>query len=250
MKGNKSKGGLKIDTKYYSKIGRYHQRRNEENQDYTFKDENQRFYLIALADGASACSESALGAKIACNTVKDYLFLVGSEIFDWNESKIAFLINEQVFSKIKKYAETMDKPVDQFGSTLAFCFIDKMLHRVLMFNLGDGAIFLKKDHQYSLISPPRNFGVNVSCLTTTEEAYKYTQVKIISAWVDVSFFICSDGFHHLLKGHKYSEAIQNAMLQNDYPLICKLIDRIEIEDDCSFILNTLEPISTLEATCE
>ncbi len=206
----------------FSQRGNYHKSREEVNQDCVMSEETSRHKLIVLADGATGCRFGAEGARAACTAAIKWL-TNGCENMYFDAEKLAFLLLEEVAFHQKKEAQKLNSQENETASTLALACLDKEKNKILLFNVGDGALFVKRrsDEKYRLELTPKKWKGN-AILTVHQCAYKLASVEVVDAADISSVFICSDG------------ADANA----DNGRVEKIIDSPEsfvLEDDMSFI---------------
>jgi len=219
----------------YSKLGDYNRLRDEVNQDCIFKAKTSRFEAYAVADGVSSCINGHIGAQVATQAACEYLLQAKEDIFAFDIKKTAYLVIEQVCHKLKEKAEAENMPINSYASTLIFCLIDRKLGTMMLFNLGDGAIFNISDDTCKLILTPISLGENACALTTTKGAYKTAQVKILSASHDSSILICTDGLYNLMKDKCAEQSIKQMITNKMHKQLRDYLDRALTPDVCSFV---------------
>lgn len=210
--------------KEFTKTGNYNNLRGVRNQDYICAKENKSFFVMALADGVTSCAKGGEGAQIACKAASDML-IRSDKWFGFEKEKIACLILEEVLFQIKKEANKNNEHIESYASTLVIAFFDKIKKRLLVFNLGDGAVFLSflKESGYELFSPPKRRGGQPTLIPYLN-AYKDAQIDIIDGF-NGKIFICSDGAFEILdKNHI------------DINTFVREAPNWDFEDDGSFLL--------------
>ncbi|MBQ8540101.1 MAG: protein phosphatase 2C domain-containing protein [Clostridia bacterium] len=209
--------------KKFTKVGNYNSLRGVENQDYICVKENKRFLVVALADGATSCVKGAAGARIACEAASGML-IKSDKWFDFEKEKVAYLILEEVLFQTKKEADKNNEPLEAYASTLVITLFDKKKNRLLVFNLGDGAVFLsfQNDIKYNPVVSPKRFEGQPSLITCLD-SYKDAQVVVLNEF-DGKIFMCSDGVYEILfkKGITIAEFIKEP-------------EKWDLEDDGSFL---------------
>ena len=225
-----------FNVKKYSKTGDAHKRNNQQCQDITFTKENARFTVAALADGVSSCENSREGAKVACETVAEFLLQLGELLYSYSETKISFLVVEEVKCCLKKLAEKAGNSIESYASTLSFCCVDKTEGKVIVFNLGDSAAIVTTDAGENLTIESCDDTAQV--FTTSHNAYKKASVKFYDmADIDIDkIFLCSDGVLKNIIANSYvSESFKKILASSDYGSIEKLIESGGRYDDRSYL---------------
>lgn len=205
----------------FSKKGQYHKEANVENQDFVYSYENANICYIAIADGASSCKKGKQGAEIACKCIKK--LLVDSDIFSFDEDKIAYVIWEEIMYHIKNEAVKQKTTPKMFASTFAFACFDKRTDTLITYNLGDGVIFVKYDSEYKMLSAPKRFKGKCTLVPNTD-AFRDADVTF-TEFFKGSVFLCTDGLYTVLSDNKIK--VED---------IIKEPDKFDGVDDMSFIL--------------
>lgn len=127
------------------KTGSIHARAGRECQDYVnaFCDSGRNLAVVALADGAGSYQHSAVGAKAAVETVLEY-FRTHEAIAD--RPAFVHLLSQSV--------ARVDPVRMDVGTTLLFVAATKA--GFIAGHIGDGAILIRKNDQFSVLSFPEN----------------------------------------------------------------------------------------------
>lgn len=217
----------------YAKTGEYHLDRGMSFQDAFHFRETDEYRFFAIADGASSCENSQLGAQTACRAAADYYLTYAGTLGDCSDEKIAYLILDQVRDVLESLAGEQDIPADSLSSTLTFCCVDRRSLEMTVFHLGDGAVYLLDgDAQEQVLTPYRSR--NAPPLTMTVNAYKTAQIRRISLSPETRVLMCTDGLLKLLDGSD-GESIRAHLARQDFDGLCDTLDGISSFDDCSFV---------------
>ncbi|MGN0534276.1 MAG: protein phosphatase 2C domain-containing protein [Eubacterium sp.] len=221
----------------FTKKGQFHRLNKMKNEDVIRCKENDRFSIIALADGASSCKNSKTGATVICREIVEFLSKNALVFYKYSGTKTAYLILEQLLYRLKLIAVKQNEDLYSYAATLVFCCIDKVANKLLLFNLGDGAVFeyLGDEHKaVKPILPPKRIEKKYTPLVTSDNAYRVADVKIIDAKPNQSILICSDG---TLK--EFNSAIDENVeldVENNCENLSRKINASNNFDDCSFVL--------------
>lgn len=111
------------------------------NQDAFFVKESDEYICAVVSDGAGSHRYAALGARIFCDEVGNYLITNANSV--WSEKpekeisgEVATVISETTEKLISENGGT----ARDYGSTLMFALIKKGHKEILLGNLGDGVI--------------------------------------------------------------------------------------------------------------
>ena len=224
----------------FSVSGENHKCDKELNQDVVISKCNEKYAVIALADGVSSCLESRKGAEIACEELAVLLEKKGDYFFDYDNSKIAVLVMEHITYKLKQYASMLRIDVNELSSTLAGIIYDKKNKRSLYINLGDGMIMAINGSKCTTISKPVCFPEGCP-VTTTKNAYKAVDVNVIDNCSFEAFIIMSDGAWSLFEGGKdVDDNIEIFVSDRNYKELAKYKNKKKGGDDSSFIVYDFE----------
>lgn len=214
----------------FSKTGFYHRSLNQDNQDYMYSVEEKNYTGIMIADGATACKMGLEGARLACQAVAQVIKWEGEVFFNYPKEKMAYLLIEQILYCIEcNIQDGCD--LEEYGSTFALVFMEKKTGRTVLINLGDSAILSidKENDYFYLMSPKRYMGC--PCLTTTKDAYKAVEVRVMDLPFGDTLFLCTDGFLKMLKNSDVADKLVNY----DFDGLNCLLNKKENNDDCSYI---------------
>lgn len=217
-----------ITTKF-SKIGSYHEGLNTENQDYLCSIDEKEFLMVMLADGATACEMGLEGARLSLEAVSQIIECEGASFFNYSKEKIAYLLIEQILYWIELKKEK-GSDIEEYGSTFILAFMEKKTGRMVLANLGDGAIISIKKRGFSYLLKPKKFNGN-PCLTTTVGANKAIDIKVEKLSFGDKIILCSDGCLEQLNKCK-ATAISNPY---DLEALNRALQTTENTDDCSYI---------------
>ena len=218
----------------YTKTGTRHQSLGQNCQDAVFYQDTPELTFLALADGVSACENSRVGAELACRTAAEYVIDYASTFQNCGETKIAYLILDQVRYELENKAREMDWEPETLASTLSFCCVRKATREVLAFHLGDGGIYTMQEAGLSILLSPEGRPMGPAN-TITRNNHRAAQVRSFSLPNSARFFLCSDGVLKLLRSHPEKDALTAALDTGDFELFGTLLDRMDSPDDCGFI---------------
>lgn len=183
---------MDVKVEKFSMAGSYHRDNGQENQDVVCERENGRYLAVVLADGVSTSRFGKTGAKIAGKVVTEYFVRYGEDLLQFSEEKTAYLLLELVRYHLEKRAKKDKCDYFEFASTLVLCGIDKRNGRMLVMNLGDGAVVSEKtDGEISILPPVRYSGQ--CCTTTTDKAYKSARLIFENANEKKKLIMLTDG---------------------------------------------------------
>lgn len=139
-----------------SQTGKSHLVRNIECQDFHRIEQLQNGWIVAaVADGVGSASNSAIGARVAVNTVVDFCKLFMP--FDYNTEAIIAMLKTAYYHAMKmiiKESVKNDKPIASYDTTLHTVIYDG--HRVIYGHSGDGGIIgLTTFGDYIAITEPQ-----------------------------------------------------------------------------------------------
>lgn len=219
----------------YFRTGLRHLASGTECQDTVYTREAGTLRFYAIADGASSCENSRLGAETACRAAADYYLRYHATLDDCSDEKIAYLILDQVRFSLEELAREKNIAPGSLSSTLTFCCVDTQTLEMLAFQLGDGAVYLadrNTTHQSMApcccrTAPP---------LTLTRNAYKAAQIRRFSLTPGAQILLCTDGLLKLLSGPR-GEDIRACLDRRDWDGLCDILDEAESQDDCSLLVS-------------
>ena len=224
----------------FSKVGSYHKYLNQQNQDYLCSIETEDFAVIMLADGATGCKEGQEGAWLACDAVAEIIKRDGSGFFQYSEKKISYLLIEQILYWLETHIEE-GEDILEYGSTFLLAFIEKENGRMVLVNLGDGAVLSVNPTGVEYRIQPKQFQ-GKPCLTVTDGADEAMQVKVENLAFGERVLLGSDGFLEQLSDSKEGNEIRKRLCGNDLKGVNKKLSEMENVDDCSYIVFTRERI--------
>ena len=228
---------IAIDTYYYSRPGRRHRERGEQNQDAVLTAENEKFRIFAMADGVSACKNGGSGARTAAAAGCDFLLRLGSEDREIPPQKTAALLMEEILYQLRAQSQREGAPLASYASTLTVCKMEKgPSPAVQICHLGDSGLLLcdgRKQRHLSML--PRQ-----ACHTTTPGAERTMLVASRKLLPGQHLCLCSDGFLELLKDPQWRGPVKEALYRADPEALRQQIDGADPEDDCTFLLISRE----------
>ncbi len=240
MRGQNNKPKHEVTTKQmpintFTRTGLYHKQLNKENEDRFCSAQDERYLVIALADGVSTCEMSGTGAEIAAKEITKLFFQKAEFFFGFTSEQIAGFALAHVLYELQKRADQDKKPLKDYSSTLASVLYDKETKKLLYFSLGDGVIFASERGKCSILTPPADSSRGCP-VTTTKGAQKHVTARIVDAKELDSVMICSDGAWTQMVGRsRILPWIAEAIGGSDYGKITTFLSELETEDDCSCI---------------
>ena len=171
-----------------SKVGRFHRENGLLNQDSIKCLQTEDLVLGVLADGVSAAQNGGEGAAITTETVAKFLLNNGKKLFCLSEEHLKTAVLNEVLSALKEKAVGDD--VEQFASTLVFSLFQKSQNRLMLFTLGDSKIYLLSSDG---CKPFAENLLKELKFTTSKDAFKSAELKIVSAEDIKGVMLCSDG---------------------------------------------------------
>lgn len=227
----------------WSKAGAYHHNKSEENQDAVLYGANQRFSVIALADGVSSCREAKSGARIACEAVTELLLKKGGYFLEFEKEKRAEFAVSHILYKLKKKSQESGGSTEEYSSTIAGVLLDKKAEKLLILNLGDSLILTVKKGECLILSMPSD-SASGCCVTTTENASLMVRTDVIDAAGLESILICSDGaWSHMFEKNVLRQEVKMAITGNDYDRLGRYLELQNGFDDYSFISIDLHDVN-------
>lgn len=218
----------------YSKIGEMHKRENMENQDCVYSAENQYTSFFAVADGVSACKNSKLGARLACEVCSEILLDHAGYYFNADAEKVKKILLTNIRSAIAGQAKQDRCTPKDYASTLTFLCVDELSDRILTFSLGDSRIYRIDDRGVHPVCQTVNREQGGICTTISCSAEKEAVVQKSDRQKKDKFLLCTDGMWRTAEAASLLD--DPDLFQDDGTTITDLLDRQKIHDDCSFLL--------------
>lgn len=218
----------------YAKTGTHHLNAGTACQDAVYFRDTPEFRFFAVADGASACENSALGAAVACRAAADYFLAYGNTLAECSDEKMAYLILDQVRFALEETAREHDIAPETMSSTLTFCCLKRQNMELLVFHLGDGAVYLLDGSTAEQVVKPFRCR-NAPPLTMTVNAYKTVQIRRLSPAPQTRIFLCTDGLLKLMDTPE-GKSVPELLACRDFEGLSELLDETRSFDDCSFLV--------------
>lgn len=197
----------------HTAAGTYHLRAGMPTQDIVFTAENERFRMVALADGAGSCKNAELGAAVACRSMACQLMAAGQYYMDMPGEETARFVLRQIRKELTAWSRKSGDAVEEYASTAMCLLWDKDTDRLLCLNLGDGLILGVDDEGCVVLSQP-DIHDEGCCVTTTRGAEFFCTVRMFHAARFRSVTLLSDGawrvLYHRNKLDKQAKAWFNA----------------------------------------
>lgn len=217
----------------YQKIGEYHTAVGQECQDALLFWEDERFAVIAAADGVTACPNAREGAQLTCRGTADFVRREQERIFGFSHRALAYLLTNHILYCLEQQTGKAGTPLEDYASTLAAAVLDKQTGQVRLFNLGDGTVLsLTREGLKAQLAPRRRRGQ--PCQITTQGAVQAMEVAAVSLEMGDTLILCTDGVPDTLG----SLTVADCLTGSDFRRLDTLLDRAANMDDCSYIALT------------
>lgn len=219
----------------YCKTGAFHREKGEACQDESLCVTLGAYDIVVLADGVSGCSHGKRGAQLACEAVVDFIRLEKENVFLYDPRKLSFLMIEHILYFIE--TETFQKGTDiaDYASTVIFACTDNKTGEMLLFNLGDGAIYHSSELKTREALAPKRYCEN-PFLTTTDGAYEHAQIQKQFICLCDCILLCTDGFLHAVGASASgSDLLQKAMQNQEFSELDDFLNNADEPDDIGYI---------------
>ena len=206
-----------------------------ENQDALCFGDNERFEVIALADGVSTCGMARRGADLTSRAATNLLLKKGQFFLSFEEKKTAESVLAHVLFKLGEDANEKSIPVEAYSSTLACVLFDKETEKLLCLNLGDGLILGIENGCCRVIAKPSDSS-HGCCVTTTKNAQEEMCVKILERGNLTSVILLTDGaWRQMLVNNRLREDAAALLESEAFDELKEFFSQHQSEDDYSFI---------------
>lgn len=228
------KGRISLQYHYYQKTGAYHIATGAACQDAFLNTENEIYYLIALADGVSACKYGKTGAEKAVDALWDFIQAEGDNIFLYSQQKLTYLLIEHIMYYLELTAARENTHIKEYSSTLVFACIEKKTGRTIVGNLGDGSIFGFMQNALTQLSALARY-TGTPFVTTSKYASKAMTVQYHDLSLGDCILLGSDGFSHGVRGIRGGEIhISEALKKFDFRELDGFLEVYPESDDCTY----------------
>lgn len=219
----------------YCKIGDFHKEIGEECQDESLSATVEAYDITVQADGVSGCYYGKRGAQLACEAVVDFIRMEKENIFLYDSRKLSFLLIEHILYFLEIEASKNRTNIFDYASTIAFMCANRKNGETVLFSLGDGAVFTSSGYKVNAAIVPKRYGGN-PCLTTTDSAYKYAEIKKQTLSPSNSVLLCTDGFLHAVGTSILgSSVLKNAIINKSFSELDNLLNNSAEPDDIGYI---------------
>lgn len=213
------------------KQGKTHRLENISCQDKSKFIFEKDIYCLAVADGAGSRKFAGIGAEIAVDRCIKYIISEFDRIYeDNNDERICQFIIDDILVGLKNFTANKNYDIREFASTIAVIAIKK--DKYIVFSLGDSTILKNIKNKRIRIISPVNFGEkNITVLTTTKDAFKFSKCRKGNIKNIDGFIIMTDGIENIYYNTESNQSIQQ---------LYKDIEKVLIEspdsyfDDCCF----------------
>lgn len=221
--------------RYYTKTGSLHTQAGEANQDFLCFSEAGDHLFAAVADGVSACPNSADGARIACTEAVAYLERHSDSIIQFPAEKTAYLLLEQIRSKLTGEARSREQTPESYASTLSVFHLDKRSRRIWFYLLGDSPALVITREACTPAAPLPRLTQTLCPSTMTAGAYKAMQITTMDLEGSATVFLCTDGVIRACNDSFAGKPMIQAIRRADIPALADHLDQYDAQDDCSFL---------------
>lgn len=197
--------------------------------------ENERYAVIALADGVSTCKEAREGAYIACSAITNLMSKRGDFFVECDKEKAAEFVLSHILYEIRKISENSGMKIEDYSSTIACVVVDKKTNKMFFFSLGDSMIITTQNSGCSILSMPTDSSYGCP-VTTTKHAQNMANSGVLDVGDIKSVMICSDGmWEKFFDRNTMKKNIQKMIVECQYDEIEHYLESQEMCDDYSFI---------------
>lgn len=218
----------------YSGTGARHSAHGGENEDAVCSRQNERYAVISLADGVSACRKARAGAEIASEAMAGLLVGKGKYLFDFSRQQIAEIAISHILSKLRRQAEQDLSAEEEYSSTVAGALFDKQEQKLLYFNLGDGMILAQAGGHSRILSRPSDSSSGC-CVTTTRNAGRMVDARVAAVERMDSVLLCSDGaWRHMFDQNRIKPEVSTLLTDHDWSGLETYLSGQKCLDDYSF----------------
>ena len=237
----------KYKTNGFSQVGTNHGSDEKNNQDATISGSNERFEVIALADGVSSCKKGGEGARITVECIKNYLLENGENLMNMPDEERNTEISEAIKSELMKQAEQDGLDMKEYASTLATILVDKKLSRIMSVSVGDSLIVGVKGNNVYIVTMPADSRQGIPTTVDTDFKNEFFKSNVIEAkdgeLVADSFIAYSDGaWKELYHRGKLKSEIKEMILSKNYTGLSEYLKSRNTFDDCTFIALDIEKV--------
>ena len=156
---------------------------------------NQRYGMVALADGAGSARLSDMGAELVvkqiCRLVRKHADKIAQ-----SHDKASMLIVRDLQNSLARLAAQQKCQLDDLASTLLFAYIEQeeLETRCILGHIGDGILLRYTPAGITLVSGPENGEfANQTYFVTQSQAGSRLRLLVDKVEGDVGFLLASDG---------------------------------------------------------
>lgn len=225
-------------THQFSRAGQRHLAAGRKNEDAFAIREDDRYTVMALADGASGCSHAGQGAQLCCDTAARLLLGCAAYFLDAQPETVTKILLRNIRYALDKQAAQEKIPVEAFSSTLACALYDRREQKLLLFRLGDGLVLGSRENRCTCLLRPDS-SAQGTCVTTTRGADSRCSVQLLDAAGYRSVMLLTDGaWRAMVTGGRLSPAAEDAVVRGDDPRLRQLLRKAAPNDDHSYLILT------------
>lgn len=223
-------------------MGEGHAKTINENQDVVFHKKNERYTVISLADGTSSCKMAKKGAELACKGITELLLDKSDYFFTNEKEKIIETLLTHIIYLLDNEAKNNDIDIDEYSSTLTSVLYDRIEKKLLVFSVGDSAIFISGNGKCNLIMAPVD-DYKGTYVTTTRDVSKKVFLDIFDKQKMDSLVICSDGaWTEMYDRNRLKPEVMDYLMNMEYEELKKYLVNKKCYDDYSFIAMDLNQL--------
>jgi len=194
--------------------------------------ENEKFAVIALADGVSTCKKAGDGATVACDAIVKLMSRRGDFFMEYDPEKIPKMILDHILYEIKKVA---GEKAEEYSSTVACVVADKERGKLFYFNLGDSMILAKEHGKIRMLAAPADSTAGCP-VTTTANAELTAESGVRDLRNIESVAIFSDGaWDTFFERNSMKENVERMLDNSGYDAIAQFLEEQDTDDDYSFV---------------
>ena len=232
--------------KYVSDVGKI----REKNEDSYTVIKDDKFIVLAVADGMGGHNAGDRASKIAVDTIKKTFNKMNDSLYKREIDEIEFL--KTIFKECNHKIYTTATEISEYsgmGTTLTISVINKENNKVFIGNIGDSRCYIINTLEDKIKRITKDHSLVEEMIKNNEiskeEAFNHPKKNIITRalgpdkTVDADIFftdiddksiilLCTDG----LTNHLKDEEIKNIMIENNEESVHMLIEEVNIRGGC------------------
>lgn len=230
------KGYTQPQVNIFTAAGSRHGHDSAENQDAALFCHDERYSVICLADGVSACIQAKQGAENACRASAEFMLAHAQRLFKMTGQDISYTLTDRVLYSLRELSAKSGVSCEEYSSTLACVLLDREDDNILYFSVGDSLITAAKNGDLYIVAMPSDSREGC-CVTTTVDAASAAKAGVIDAHGISSVMLCSDGAWRIMyRRSRLLPAFGKLLLKGDCAALGKALLSQERADDCTVII--------------